>query len=177
MPDHRHAGRTRCEIAGETWMASEHHRVRHEVFVVEQHLFDVTDRDGRDDDPTTIKVVATHDGVIGGAVRLYALDREGLWQGDRLAVLTAHRRHGLGAPLVRFAVATAGALGGRTMTAHIQVANVRFFEHLGWRVDGEEEIYVGVPHVPMAIDLRAPVATVRRRDRPTVVSPGRAGAR
>ena len=47
---------------------------------------------------------------------------------------------------------------GRLMTAHIQPRNVPFFEHLGWRVFGDQEIYVGVPHIPMAIDLgvRAP---------------------
>jgi putative N-acetyltransferase (TIGR04045 family) len=158
-------------------MVAEHHRIRHEVFVREQHLFDPSDRDERDDDPATIKVVATHDGVIGGAVRLYALDGAEHWQGDRLAVLPEHRQDGLGAPLVRFAVATAGALGGHVMTAHIQVANVRFFEHLGWQVDGDEELYVGVPHVPMAIDLRAPLTGRSRRGRPGRVSSGRAAAR
>jgi putative N-acetyltransferase (TIGR04045 family) len=177
MPDRRHASRTHCQVADVDWMVSEHHRVRHEVFVREQHLFQGSDRDGHDDDPATIKVVATHDGMVGGAVRLYALDAAGRWQGDRLAVLATYRRHGLGAPLVRFAVATAGGLGGSVMTAHIQVSNVRFFEHLGWQVDGDEEIYVGVPHVPMAIDLRAPMTAGRRRDRPGAVSPDRAPAR
>jgi hypothetical protein len=47
------------------------------------------------------------------------------------------------------------------MTAHIQPGNVAFFERLGWRVSGEQEIYVGVPHVPMAIDLRVATATAR----------------
>jgi putative N-acetyltransferase (TIGR04045 family) len=163
-------------VADDGWTVSEHHRIRHEVFVHEQHLFAPSDRDERDDDAATIKVVATYDGVIGGAVRLYALEAAEHWQGDRLAVLAAHRRHGLGAPLVRFAVATAGARGGRVMTAHIQVPNVRFFEHLGWWVDGDEETYVGVPHVPMAVDLRAPQAGGRLRGRPAVSS-GRAAAR
>jgi hypothetical protein len=39
------------------------------------------------------------------------------------------------------------------MTAHIQPRNVPFFERLGWHAHGEQEIYVGVPHVPMAIEL------------------------
>jgi hypothetical protein len=30
---------------------------------------------------------------------------------------------------------------------------VSFFERLGWLVLGEPELYVGVPHVPMAIEL------------------------
>jgi hypothetical protein len=46
------------------------------------------------------------------------------------------------------------------MTAHIQPPNVPFFERLGWRVCGDQEVYVGVPHVPMAIDLTATAVTV-----------------
>ena len=67
--------------------------------------------------------------------------------------MPAHRRHRGGAPLVRFAVLTASEHGGQLMVAHIQVANVGFFERLGWRCDGPRERYVGVEHQPMAIDL------------------------
>jgi putative N-acetyltransferase (TIGR04045 family) len=142
-----------CRVADETWAEAEHHRIRVEVFVHEQHLFIGSDRDARDDDPATIKVLGVHDGVPGGAVRLYPLDTHGHWQGDRLAVLTGSRGRRLGGPLVRFAVATAASEGGRVMSAHIQPPNVPFFERLGWHVSGEPEVYVGVPHVPMAIDL------------------------
>jgi putative N-acetyltransferase, MSMEG_0567 N-terminal domain family len=94
--------------------------------------------------------------VVAGAVRLYPLETSGeLWLGDRLAVLPAFRVQGLGKPLVRFAVATAARLGGREMQAHIQPANVTFFERLGWECRGPVEIYVGIPHQPMAIDLTA----------------------
>ena len=131
-----------------------HHRIRHEVFVAEQNIFTGTDLDAHDDDAVTIKVLGLAGRVVAGAVRLYPLDPAGdRWQGDRLAVLPAFRVHGLGKPLVRFAVATAARLGGREMQAHIQPANVRFFERLGWRCAGPEEVYVGLPHQPMAIDL------------------------
>jgi ribosomal protein S18 acetylase RimI-like enzyme len=71
----------------------------------------------------------------------------------RLAVLPAFRRQGLGAPLVRFAVASAGNLGGRVMVAHVQMPNVAFFERLGWRPEGQPVEYVGRAHQLMAIDL------------------------
>jgi putative N-acetyltransferase (TIGR04045 family) len=141
-----------CRLVDDRWAAAEHHRIREEVFVREQRLFRDSDRDARDDDPGTIKVLGLRDGVAGGAVRLYPL-RHGLWQGDRLAVLAGARGHGLGVPLVRFAVATATDRGGDRMVAHIQPRNVVFFRRLGWHVSGEEEIYVGVPHVPMSIGL------------------------
>jgi len=55
--------------------------------------------------------------------------------------------------LVRFAVRTAGRRGGTRMTAHVQLPNVAFFEHLGWYTVGGPVSYVGRPHQTMAIDL------------------------
>jgi putative N-acetyltransferase (TIGR04045 family) len=129
-----------------------HHRIRHEVFVVEQGVFAGSDLDAHDAAPDTIKVLAWAEGVPAGAVRLYPLE-DGLWQGDRLAVLPPYRARALGRPLVRFAVASATRLGGREMLAHVQLANVRFFEHLGWECRGGVEDYVGLAHQPMAIAL------------------------
>jgi putative N-acetyltransferase (TIGR04045 family) len=144
-----------CRAATSIPDLNEHHRVRHAVFVTEQHIFAGTDLDRHDVDPRTHRVLGLVDGVAAGAVRLYPLDDEpGLWQGDRLAVLPAFRVHGLGGPLVRFAVRTAGALGGDAMLAHIQLPNVRFFERLGWRAAGDAEVYCGLPHQPMRIGLR-----------------------
>ena len=97
-------------------------------------------------------MVAAVDGEVVGAVRLYPLG-DGLWKGDRLAVLPDARVHRLGGALVRFAVRTAGALGGARMVAQVQVPNVRFFERLGWVRDGEAALYDGVMHQPMAIPL------------------------
>jgi len=137
--------------------AAVHHRIRHEVFVLEQAVFAGTDRDAHDSSASTVKVLAwaaTAGGgrEAGGAVRLYPLE-PGVWQGDRLAVLAPFRAWNLGGPLVRFAVDTAAALGGVEMVAHVQAANVRFFERLGWVRRGEPEVYVGLPHQSMAIDL------------------------
>jgi putative N-acetyltransferase (TIGR04045 family) len=158
--------RLACRAAAPGDELAAHFRVRHQVFVVEQRLFlaggarhpgdpEGDDRDAHDDDPATIHVVGLADGVICGTVRLYPLAEQGRWKGDRLAVLAGHRRHGLGAPLVRFAVATAGALGGREMEAFIQPANVAFFEWLGWRRTGGIVDYAGRGHQRMVIALRA----------------------
>jgi putative N-acetyltransferase (TIGR04045 family) len=136
-----------------------HFRIRHQVFVTEQGMFRSgnglpgDDRDAHDGDPATIHVVGLVDGVAGGSVRLYPLGSPGRWKGDRLAVLPEHRRVGLGAPLVRFAVAEAGARGGQEMEAHIQPANVAFFEWLGWRRVGGIVEYAGIDHQRMVIPL------------------------
>jgi putative N-acetyltransferase (TIGR04045 family) len=128
-----------------------HHHVRHTVFVDEQHVFAGSDRDAWDDG--AVKVVAALGPLVVGAVRLYPLDEAGLWQGDRLAVLPEARRMRAGGPLVRYAVATAGVLGGRRMIARVQVPNVPFFLHLGWQRVGPAFTYRDLPHQGMEIPL------------------------
>jgi putative N-acetyltransferase (TIGR04045 family) len=142
-----------CALARGHAQRAAHFAVRRSVFVEAQALFDVDDRDERDDDPATLHVVGLAGDEVVGAVRLYRLGDDGLWKGDRLAVLPAERALQLGAMLVRFAVRTAGELGGRRMVAQIQVRNVRFFERLGWRRDGEPAPMLGALHQPMTIDL------------------------
>jgi putative N-acetyltransferase (TIGR04045 family) len=124
------------------------------VFVSEQRLFEVSDRDARDEHPETLQAVGLVRGEPCGAVRLYPLEAGGReWKGDRLAVLPEHRANHLGAELVRFAVATAGLLGGRRMVAHVQLPNVRFFQHLGWVTEGRPSPFHGVDHQLMSVAL------------------------
>jgi len=148
--------RTICRLAAVPAELDAHFAVRRRVFVKDQALFDGDDRDERDDRPATLHAVADVDGAIAGAVRLYPVDRTGLWKGDRLAVLPEARVHRLGGLLVAFAVRTAGERGGHRMVAQIQPRNVRFFEQLGWAADGPPVPYCGITHQPMAIALRAP---------------------
>lgn len=134
----------------------EHYRIRRSVFVEEQRLFVADEHDEHDDDPRTIHVLGLVGGVPSGTVRLYPVGTEaepGLWKGDRLAVCSGHRSAGIGGPLVEHAVAVAGAAGGTRMFAWVQVANVLFFQHLGWEAIGTPELYVGQPHQQMSIGL------------------------
>jgi putative N-acetyltransferase (TIGR04045 family) len=142
-----------CRVAAGRDELEAHFAVRRAIFVEAQALFAGDDRDERDDSPDTLHAVGLVDGAVAGAVRLYPLG-DGLWKGDRLAVLPGARVQRLGGELVRFAVRTAGERGGQEMVAQIQLPNVRFFEHLGWRADGPAAEYHGVMHQPMAIPLR-----------------------
>ena len=128
-----------------------HFLLRRQVFVDEQRLFD-DDRDAHDEDPATVHVLGFVDGVPSGTVRLYPLEGN-LWKGDRLAVRPDARRAGLGAPLVRYAVSTAGSMSGRRMNAHVQLENVSFFRRLGWTPVGDPALFVGRPHQAMTIAL------------------------
>ena len=136
--------RTPAELDG-------HFAVREEVFVREQRLFDGSDRDRWDE--TALHVVAVASREVVGAVRLYPLDEAGLWQGDRLSVSPLARSLRAGGPLVRFAVSTAGELGGHLMIARIQEPIVPLFRFLGWERVGGLIDYRGVPHQRMTITL------------------------
>lgn len=147
---------------------AQHFAIRHRVFVREQGVFDGSDLDARDEagqDESVIRLLGLCDGTVAGTVRLFELDpATGVWQGDRLAVLEPFRVRGVGAPLVRCAVATAASRGGRRMDAHIQLANVAFFRRLGWAPRGDPELYAGLPHQPMSTGLPSPAdgaATLR----------------
>ena len=142
-----------CRLAADAAELAAHHAIRRQVFVEQQRLFDGSDADERDERADTLHAVGLFEGAVVGAVRLYPLDADGLWKGDRLAVLPEARVRHVGALLVIFAVATAGELGGHRMVARVQLPNVRFFERLGWRLDGPPEPYVGVMHQAMAIPL------------------------
>lgn len=143
-----------CGLARGRAELDAHFAIRRAVFVEAQGLFERSDRDERDEHPATLHAVGVVGTEIAGAVRLYLLEAgEGLWKGDRLAVLPSERALQLGAMLVRFAVRTAGERGGRRMIAQVQVPNIDFFERLGWRRDGDCAPMLGVEHQPMAIAL------------------------
>jgi putative N-acetyltransferase (TIGR04045 family) len=146
-----------CVEAREADQLAMHHWIRHAVFVEEQAIFADSDVDEHDACDDVVRVLALRGDRAVGSVRLYPLDPEtGLWKGDRLAVLPDCRTCGAGGPLVRFAVAYAGAHGDRRMIAHVQTSNVRFFERLGWSAYRDVELYLGLPHQPMDIGLTSP---------------------
>jgi putative N-acetyltransferase (TIGR04045 family) len=149
-----------CRQAVSAADRAQHFAIRHRVFVQEQGVFAGSDLDARDEDArdgSVIRLLGLCDGVVAGTVRLFELDAAArVWQGDRLAVLAPYRVRGVGAPLVRCAVASAAARGGHRMDAHIQLANVGFFRRLGWEPAGEVELYAGLPHRPMSILLPSP---------------------
>jgi putative N-acetyltransferase (TIGR04045 family) len=142
-----------CRVVQTADELAEHHRIRRAIFVEAQGLFDADDRDEHDDRADTLHVVALTAAGCVGAVRLYPIDDQGGWKGDRLAVLATARAHKVGPSLVRCAVAIGGARGGRRMIAYVQRPVVEFFEHLGWTPTGDAFAYHGVAHREMSIGL------------------------
>lgn len=130
-----------------------YHRLRREVFVGEQQLFDGHDLDGRDADPRTVVLVAmASDGTVVGGVRLGPVDDGpdiGWWTGGRLVVAPGARGvRGVGGALVRAACARAEAEGALRFEATVQRRNEVLFRRLGW--DSVRPVtVVGAPHVLM----------------------------
>ena len=149
-------GAVACRLATGERELEAHMALRWQVFAEEQGIFAGDDADGRDEAPETLHAIGLVGERICGTVRLYPLDRDGRrWKGDRLAVARECRSSHVGAELVRFAVRTSGELGGSEMVAHIQLANVRFFERLGWSTVGSPALFHGVEHQLMRIGLSA----------------------
>ena len=152
-----------CKIVETPAERRGHFAVRHVVFVDEQGLFAGTDVDEHDDQAIHIVAVAGNTGAVVGAVRCYSAGDD-VWYGGRLAVLQAYRRHAasIGANLCQLAEATVIEHGCRCFLAYIQLQNVRFFERLGWRAQGEPVIHCGEPHQVMAASLAAAPHTIHR---------------
>jgi predicted GNAT family N-acyltransferase len=125
--------------------------IRHEVFVVEQHVPPAEEYDGRDD--AALHLVAVEDGTVVATCRLLA-DRDTVKLG-RMAVAASARRRGIALRLLAEAEARALALGGRRMALAAQTGALALYERAGYRSYGERFQDAGIEHVMMEKDLGA----------------------
>ncbi|WP_022666202.1 MSMEG_0568 family radical SAM protein [Desulfospira joergensenii] len=141
-----HSARNRAERA-------EAFRIRREVFVLEQGLFDGSDQDENDGD--SIHLVARQKKRIIGTVRIYRDPDKtpDKWIGGRLAVEKNFRAGSAGSALVREAMKRVKKKGCREFLAHIQEKNIPFFLHLGWKPVEPVRLHFGRPHQKMQADL------------------------
>ena len=124
-------------------------RLRHDAFVVDQHLFANSDADDVDDDSRTVVLLATAtDGAVLGGVRLAPrCDPDiGWWAGSRLVV--GRRSTGVGPALVRAACAHAEGAGVLRFDAAVQRRYAPMFDSLGWEDHGDV-LLAGQPHAAM----------------------------
>lgn len=127
-------------------------KIREDVFVREQRLFDTSDLD--ENDPLSTHIIVKCDDQIVGTVRVFPeKDGPNHWVGGRLAVRKKHRDNHVGSLLVKEAMRYVKERGCTRFTAHIQEQNVVYFSLLGWKTVGPVEIYHGKPHRLMQADL------------------------
>ncbi len=77
----------------------------------------------------------------------------GVLQMRQVAVAPEEQGCGVGTALVRFAEEFAAAHGYATLTAHARMTALAFYRKLGYRVEGEPFVEIGIPHVGVAKDL------------------------
>lgn len=119
--------------------------LRRDVFVIEQKVPETLEHDA--DDFTATHIVGVAEGAVVAVLRV-------LWKEDyakigRVAVAAHKRGSGLGARLIRFAVAHAGEAGQPCCYLESQSDKVGFYERLGFVAYGDEFMDAGIPHRKM----------------------------
>jgi len=125
--------------------------LRRDVFETEQNVPRPLDRDTHDHNANHV-VAIDELGHCVGTGRLVRLDAR-TSQIGRMAVAASHRRQGVGERVIEMLEQLAVMRGIGDIVCHVQLPAIPFFEHLGYRKDGEEVQLEGVPHVLMRKNL------------------------
>ncbi len=125
--------------------------LRRTVFIEEQGVSEADEVDGLDDSATHL--LAFVDGAPAGTARLLQAGDTG--KIGRVCVLPMARGTGLGAALIRAAVAEFRARPGITcVKLGAQTHALGFYERLGFTAFGPEYLDAGIPHRDMALPLQ-----------------------
>jgi ElaA protein len=126
-------------------------RLRRIVFIEEQGVSEAVEVDDLDDQ--AIHLLATLDGVPMGSARLLPMGEIG--KIGRVCVLKEARGTGLGAALMRAAVAEFRKLPGiRKVKLGAQSHALGFYERLGFVAVGPEYMEAGIAHREMVLTLQ-----------------------
>ena len=128
-------------------------KIRHTVFVVEQKVDEEAEIDDHDDH--AMHLLATVYGDPIGTLRIRFIDNGDITKVERVAVLKDWRSSGVGAELMKEALAIGARFRSKTMLLHAQVAVIPFYEKLGYEVEGDEFDDEGIPHVAMTRSVPA----------------------
>ncbi|MTH65703.1 GNAT family N-acetyltransferase [Paracoccus shanxieyensis] len=125
--------------------------IRHEVFVIEQHVPEAEEWDGRDGE--AIHLIARDDsGAPIGTARLLLEGATG--KIGRVAVLKAARGSGTGAALIRASLQELAGIQGITRAKlGAQTHAIGFYEKLGFSAYGPEYLDAGIAHRDMTQEL------------------------
>lgn len=128
-----------------SWRASERalRAIRTKVFVEEQSVPEALEWDGLDESSSHVIAVAS-DGTPIGTGRLLRDGHIG-----RMAVLEEWRGRGVGSALLELLLVIAGSMGFDEVRLHAQTHAIGFYARQGFKVEGEEFVEAGIPHVVM----------------------------
>jgi predicted GNAT family N-acyltransferase len=119
--------------------------LRHEVFVVEQHVPIEMEIDA--DDPEATHFVAISEGEIVGTLRVVFKPEHA--KICRVAICRERRGLGIARGLMIFAIEYCRSLGVERFYLSSQVDKVGFYEKLGFVAFGPQYMDAGIPHLAM----------------------------
>ena len=127
--------------------------LRRIVFIEEQLVPEADELDDQDD--AAIHLLALEDGVAIGSARLLILDDAG--KIGRVCVLAAARGRGIGADLIRAAVARFAAMPNiARVKLGAQSHAIDFYARLGFVAYGAHYLDAGIDHRDMVLELARP---------------------
>jgi predicted GNAT family N-acyltransferase len=119
--------------------------LRHEVFVVEQHVPVEEEYDEHDD--TALHLVAVDDGQVMATARI-VMDGDTAKLG-RVAVAEAARRRGIASKLIETSEAAARAQGAKRIALAAQTGALALYEKAGYEPYGDRFMDAGIEHLMM----------------------------
>lgn len=124
--------------------------LRYTVFVEEQGVAEADDLD--DQDEAAIHLLARDAGEALGSARLLVVGQTG--KIGRVCVVARARGRGIGAALIRAAVARfCGVAGIKKVKLGAQTHAIGFYTALGFHPEGDAYDDAGIPHQDMVMDL------------------------
>jgi predicted GNAT family N-acyltransferase len=127
-------------------------RIRTSVFQEEQGIDPALEWDGLDQQ--SVHLIATVRGDSAGVARLREIPGSSHLKLERLAVLPAYRRQGIGAKIVQTAIAYSQSQGYTTLLLHAQLPTVEFYKQLGFTAVGEPFEEAAIAHLKMEQTLK-----------------------
>ena len=121
--------------------------IRSMVFIEEQHISEADEWDEQDSISLHF-VVYAQDQAIATA-RLLENNSIG-----RVAVLQQYRGEGIGKLLMQHIIQVAKQQNRAFLQLSAQVYAIRFYENLGFQVQGEEYLDCEIPHIDMGLSLK-----------------------
>lgn len=130
-------------------IAEEARALRFAVFCDEQGVDRAIEID--EHDPGAAHLAALDDGRVVGTLRLVRVAAKG--KIGRVAVARTHRRKGVGAAMMHWAIEQARAMGLTKVVLSGQMDSGPFYESLGFVGTGEIYMEAGIPHRWMVLTL------------------------
>jgi predicted GNAT family N-acyltransferase len=120
--------------------------IRQTVFQVEQGVDAALDFDGQDESADHLVAYLGHQPV--GTTRIRYLDAQTA-KIERLAILPAFRRQGIGKKIMQQAIALLSTKDIQWITIHAQEYVKELYQTLGFETVGERFEEAGIPHIKM----------------------------